>query len=128
VTCSSETLAEKALSLARGLRENGIGRGTAVALWAPNSPVWIATALGVLASGGMLVPIDDLADAEQLEAALISSGARLILTTARHLDASGAILDPAACSPPTAKRGNRHGTNCYLPQPLENKPNDRDIG
>jgi hypothetical protein len=40
----------------------------------------------------MLVPIDDLADAEQFDAALNSSGARLILTTARHLDASGAIL------------------------------------
>jgi long-chain acyl-CoA synthetase len=64
----------------------------AVALWAPNSPVWIAAALGVLAAGGILVPIDDLADAEQFEAALNSSGSRLILTTARHLDASGAIL------------------------------------
>lgn len=52
VTWSSETLAEKALSLARGLRENGVGRGTAVALSAPNSPVWIATALGVLARAG----------------------------------------------------------------------------
>ena len=71
--------------------------GNAVALWAPNSPVWIAAALGVLAAGGMLVPIDDLADAEQLEAALNSSGARLILTTARHLDASGAILRAHRC-------------------------------
>jgi long-chain acyl-CoA synthetase len=39
-----------------------------------------------------MVPIDDLGDAEQFEAALNSSGARLVLTTARHLDASGAIL------------------------------------
>jgi long-subunit acyl-CoA synthetase (AMP-forming) len=62
-------------------------------LSAPNSPIWIATALGVLASGGMLVPIDDLADAEQLEAALMSAALRLILTTAHHLDASGAILN-----------------------------------
>ena len=92
VTWGSEALAEKALSLARGLRENGIDKGSAVALWAPNSPVWIAAALGVLAAGGMLVPIDDLADAEQFEAALNSSGARLIFTTARHLEASGAIL------------------------------------
>lgn len=92
VTWGSEALAEKALSLARGLRKNGVDRGKAVALWAPNSPVWIAAALGVLAVGGMLVPIDDQADAEQLEAALNSSGARLILTTAYHLDASGAVL------------------------------------
>jgi long-chain acyl-CoA synthetase len=92
VTWGGEALAEKALSLARGLREHGIDNGNPVALWAPNSPVWIAAALGVLAAGGMLVPIDDLADAEQLETALNSSGARLIFTTARHLEASGAIL------------------------------------
>jgi long-chain acyl-CoA synthetase len=92
VTWGSEALAEKALSLARGLREHGVDKGSAVALWAPNSPVWIAAALGVLAAGGMLVPIDDLADSEQLEAALNSSGARLIFTTARHFEASGAIL------------------------------------
>lgn len=91
-TWGSEKLAEKVLSLARSLRENGVSSGSAVALWAPNSPVWIVAALGVLAADGMLVSIDDLADAEQLEAALHSSGARLILTTARHLDASRAIL------------------------------------
>jgi long-chain acyl-CoA synthetase len=92
VTCGSKALAETALSLARALRERGVEKGDAVALWAPNSLAWIAAALGVLASGRVLVPIDDLADAEQFEAALNSSGARLILTTERHLDASGAIL------------------------------------
>ena len=91
-TWGSETLADKARSLARGLRENGIGSGGAVALWAPNSPAWIAAALAVLVSGGMLVPIDDIADAEQFEAALNSSDARMILTTTRHLDESGAVL------------------------------------
>jgi len=92
VTWGSEALAGKALTLARALRENGVDRGSTVALWAPNSPVWIVAALGVLAADGILVPIDDLADAEQFEAALNSGGARLILTTARRLDASGAIL------------------------------------
>jgi hypothetical protein len=37
------------------------------------------------------VPIDDLADAEQLHAALVSSAARLICTTTRHLEACGEI-------------------------------------
>jgi long-chain acyl-CoA synthetase len=92
VTWASKTLAGRALSLARTLREAGIGSGVAVALWAPNSPHWIVAALGVLAAGGLLVPIDDLADAEQLEAALNSSGAGMILTTAHHRDTIGAIL------------------------------------
>jgi long-chain acyl-CoA synthetase len=92
ITWSSKTLAGEALSLAHELRVKGGDKDGVVALWAPNSPAWIAAALGILASGTVLVPIDDLAGAEQLEAALNSSGARLILTTARHLDASSALL------------------------------------
>jgi long-subunit acyl-CoA synthetase (AMP-forming) len=38
------------------------------------------------------VPVDDLADAEQLKAALVSSAAQVIFTTARHLESSGEIL------------------------------------
>ena len=92
VTWSSKALADKALSLAHELHAKRGEKDGVVALWAPNSPAWIAAALGTLASGSVLVPIDDLADAEQFEAALKSSGAQLILTTARHLDASSAIL------------------------------------
>ena len=66
------TVADKALRLARGLQDAGFGRGSRVAIWAPNSPVWIVAALAVLAAGGVVVPIDDLADAEQFEAALTS--------------------------------------------------------
>ena len=88
----SATLAAKAQGLARGLQDNGVGRGSAVALCAPNSPVWIVAALAVLAAGGVVVPVDDLADEEQFEAALASSRARLIFTTSRHLEASGAML------------------------------------
>ena len=121
MTWGSEKLAEKVLSLARNLRENGVGRGTAVALWAPSSPVWIATALGVLASGGMLVPIDDLADAEQFEAALNSSGARLVLTTARHLDASVAILRAYDVTAVRVDEGGRSGMGTTAGQALANK-------
>jgi long-chain acyl-CoA synthetase len=84
-TWDSTTLADKTLSLARGLRVAGINAGDRVALWAPNSPVWIIAALAVLRAGAVVVPIDDLADAEHLDAALVSSGARLVFTTARHL-------------------------------------------
>jgi long-chain acyl-CoA synthetase len=88
----SATVADKALRLSRGLRDSGVDDGDRVALWAPNSPVWIVTALAVLMAGGVVVPIDDLADAEQLKTALVSSAARLIFTTARHLEACGEIL------------------------------------
>ena len=93
-TWDSAKVADKALRLARGLRDAGIGEGERVALWAPNSPVWIVAALAILTAGGVVVPIDDLADAGQLDAALISSAARLIFTTAGHLEACGDILRP----------------------------------
>jgi long-chain acyl-CoA synthetase len=74
------------------LCDAGVREGERVALWAPNSPVWIVAALGVLAAGGVVVPIDDLTEADQFDAALASSAARFVFTTASHLGASGDIL------------------------------------
>ncbi len=91
-TWDSAILADKALALARGLQDAGVSGGERVALWAPNSPVWIVAALAVLMAGGVVVPIDDLADAGQLDAALVSSAARLVFTTARHLEEHSEIL------------------------------------
>src|SRR5207245_4418315 len=88
----SGTVADKALRLARGLQDAGFGRDSRIAIWAPNSPVWIVAALAVLAAGGVVVPIDDLADAEQFEAALTSGSVRLVFTTTHHLEASSDIL------------------------------------
>jgi long-chain acyl-CoA synthetase len=86
-TWDSATVADKVLHLAFGLRQRAAaGGGSAVALWAPNSPLWVIAALAVLAAGGTLVPIDDLADAEQFETGLKSSNARLVITTTRHLE------------------------------------------
>jgi long-chain acyl-CoA synthetase len=91
-TLDSAELADKVLRLALGLQQSGLARGNAVGLWAPNSPVWIIAALAVLAAGGALVPIDDLANPEQFAAALKSSNARLVITTARHLEECGVAL------------------------------------
>src|SRR6516162_7961191 len=92
------TVADKALRWAPGLQDAKVGRGSRVAIWAPNSPVWVVAALAVLAAGGVVVPIDDLADAEQFERALTSAGVRLIFTTAHHLEASSDILRAHAAS------------------------------
>jgi HIP---CoA ligase len=46
------------LDTASALISSGIQPGDRVVLWAPNSAVWITTALGVLASGAILVPIN----------------------------------------------------------------------
>src|SRR5262249_43990131 len=53
---------------------------------------WVVAALAILAAGGVVVPVDDLAGAEQLEGALTSAAVRQIFTTAHHLEAAGDIL------------------------------------
>jgi acyl-CoA synthetase (AMP-forming)/AMP-acid ligase II len=123
-TWDSGTVADKALRLARGLRDAGVGRGSRVAIWCPNSPVWIVAALAVLAAGGVLVPIDDLADAEEFEAALASGAARLIFTTADHLEASGDILRTYSArailvdEPEYAGQLRRAGCRCWVSKPM----------
>src|SRR5215472_11966992 len=86
------TLAAYATALARGLQTAGASSGTPIALWAENSPEWIAVSLAVLAAGCVLVPVDDLADATQFRAAMELSGARMAFTTHRHLAAVQAAL------------------------------------
>ncbi|HTW51780.1 MAG TPA: AMP-binding protein [Stellaceae bacterium] len=111
-TWDAASVADNALRLAAGLRggENG---GGAVALCAPNSPAWIIAALAALAAGRTLVPIDDLADSEQIAEALSSSNARLVITTTHHLEecgeklcvsgVGGVVLDNAADSKTATK-------------------------
>ena len=49
------TLAHNTLKLARRLRQSGIGGGSRVALCAPNSPAWIASALAILVLFSLLL-------------------------------------------------------------------------
>lgn len=53
-----EEVAEEMLAVARGLTALGIERGDRVALWAPNSARWVTAALGIMAAGGRLVPVN----------------------------------------------------------------------
>ncbi|HTT80135.1 MAG TPA: AMP-binding protein, partial [Stellaceae bacterium] len=92
VVWSCATLARRALDLVDRLSGEGFADGSRIALWAPNSPAWIASALAVLACGAVLVPLDDLADAAQLDTALSFGKPRLILTAANHSEACGSIL------------------------------------
>jgi long-chain acyl-CoA synthetase len=91
-TWESAEVADKVLRFSLGLQQSGTVRGSAVGLWAPNSPAWIITALSVLATGGALVPIDDLVDPKHFAAGLKSSNARLVITTTRHLEECSSAL------------------------------------
>jgi long-chain acyl-CoA synthetase len=81
--------------LAEGLVADGLEPGSRVALFAPDGPEWIASALAILRAGAVVVPLDaQLAD-EPLAHVLGDSGARVVFTTADR-EPRVARLAPAA--------------------------------
>jgi acyl-CoA synthetase (AMP-forming)/AMP-acid ligase II len=58
VALSFNDVRDQMLAVASALLAGGIQPGDRVVLWAPNSAVWITSALGVLASGAILVPLN----------------------------------------------------------------------
>src|SRR5215470_2896263 len=59
-------LAEISYRCAQSLWARGLRHGDYALLWAPNSPDWVTTALGVLRLGGILVPCDPTSSAQQI--------------------------------------------------------------
>jgi acyl-CoA synthetase (AMP-forming)/AMP-acid ligase II len=55
---SFAALTARAEEFARALVATGIQPGEAVSIWAPNSATWIVAALGSLAAGAVLVPVN----------------------------------------------------------------------
>ena len=58
VELSFVDVAEQMKRIARSLLASGVQPGDRIALWAPNSAAWITSALGILATGAWLVPIN----------------------------------------------------------------------
>ncbi|MHB8165475.1 MAG: AMP-binding protein [Sulfuricella sp.] len=81
-TWSYAELAAHVEALAGGLIQAGLMRGEAVALFAPDSPPWIAVALAVIRAGGAVLPVDAQLPDEVLAHVLADSGARIVFTTA----------------------------------------------
>ena len=85
-TTSRAELLERAGRLVAGLQEAGLERGDRVLILAPNSACWVASALGVMNAGGVVVPLDTQMPGEDLEHALSDSEPRFIFTTSKLKD------------------------------------------
>src|SRR5436190_17273825 len=83
---SFEKLASCARSFANGLIKNGFKHGDSIALFAENSPEWIATALGIIRAGMVAVPLDVQLGDETLVHTLQDSEARAIITTRKRVE------------------------------------------
>ncbi|MGW8326347.1 amino acid adenylation domain-containing protein [Streptomyces sp. NPDC055897] len=96
-------VAERALRLAGALRERGLAPGDAALVTLPKGPDQIVAVLGVLAAGGVYVPVGVDQPAERRARIQASSGARVEVTAATLADAASARpLDVPAC-PPTSE-------------------------
>src|SRR5438067_854489 len=83
---SFQELAAGARSFANGLVRQDFKRGDAVALFAENSPEWIAAALGIIRAGMVAVPLDVQLGDKTLVHTLQDSKARAIITTNKRVE------------------------------------------
>jgi long-chain acyl-CoA synthetase len=95
-------------SIGRWIQENGFAGGSRLAIVADNHPRWVATYLGVIASGCTVVPLDTALHPEQLTKLLKDSGTSVLFCDAKHavaareavsgLQASLVLMDPERMS------------------------------
>ena len=86
-TWTYANIAAKARRLASGLVASGVGPGTPVALWAPNSPEWVIIRLAIGVIGALAITIDDLAGSEDATTILRDADCQWLFATAAHADA-----------------------------------------
>ncbi|MEH0421275.1 FadD3 family acyl-CoA ligase [Streptomyces sp. B21-083] len=72
-------LADRVRRTAGAFASAGVGPGDRVALWAPNSADWIVAAFGLLAAGGVLVPVNTRFLDEEAHDIVVRSGAKALL-------------------------------------------------
>ncbi|MCU1691793.1 MAG: long-chain fatty acid--CoA ligase [Frankiales bacterium] len=94
LTLTYSQLWAHARQYAQVLKDQGIGPGDKVALLLPNTPHFPLTYYGVLALGGVCVPVHALLKAEEIEYVLTDSGAKALVCAAPLLGegAKGAEL------------------------------------
>src|SRR5438270_9134817 len=83
---SYKEFAECARSFANGLVRHDFKHGDTVALFAENSPEWIAAALGIIRAGMVAVPLDVQLGERTLGHILQDSEARAIITTRKRVE------------------------------------------
>ncbi|HEV3281233.1 MAG TPA: FadD3 family acyl-CoA ligase [Acidimicrobiales bacterium] len=75
-----DQLADEVAASTRAIVANGIERGDRVAVWAPNCAEWLIAALGAVAAGALLVPLNTRFKGAEAAYVLRESGARILFT------------------------------------------------
>ena len=84
-SCNYAELRRMAESVGRWITENGLARGSRLAILADNHPRWVAAYLGIIASGCAAVPLDTALHADQVTKLLKDSGSSVLFCDAKHV-------------------------------------------
>ena len=87
-SCTYAELRRMAESVGRWIEENGFVRGSRLAIVADNHPRWVATYLGIIASGCAVVPLDTALHPDQVTKLLKDSGTSCLFCDAKHAQIS----------------------------------------
>lgn len=99
VRLTFDQLADEIASATRAVVANGIDRGDRVAIWAPNCAEWVVAALGAVAAGALLVPLNTRFKGAEAAYILRESGARMLFTVEGFLGNDyPALLDAAVAA------------------------------
>ena len=79
-------LAERVRKAAGAFAALGIHKGDRVAIWAPNSAEWLVAGFGLLAAGGVLVPVNTRFKTAEAHDIVVRSGAKALLVQQGFLD------------------------------------------
>lgn len=80
-TTTRRDLIDLAGRLSKGLTDAGLQRGDRVVIFAPNSAAWVASAIGIMRTGAVVVPLDTQMPSEDLAHALDDCEPTMVFTT-----------------------------------------------
>ena len=83
---SYRTVFDLSLRMSGLLAANGVNRGDRVVLWGPNSPWWCIAFWGIIARGGIVVPVDFMSGADRAETIARLTSASLVLQSRMKAD------------------------------------------
>ena len=92
-------LGELVLRLAAALAERGVGAGSVVGIFAPNSPQWVVVFHGILRANATVTSVNSLYTSAELAHQLEDSGAELLFTVSPFLDRAVDAMTAAGRDP-----------------------------
>lgn len=106
-TLTLGALREEAARVARGLIALGVGPGDRVAVWAPNSAVWVTIAYGIWDAGAIIVPLSTRFRGIEAAGMLRRTGARVLLAAEGFMGVSylGLLAEAGTGGPPERAAG-----------------------